>query len=1597
MHMDNETNGTQTPAAVEALIKGSLANASGAPARTILVAGPPCTGKTEFATEALMAGLRAFGDVGAVMTVSNRKTADRYADEVIRQLRASSQARPVTTLSALAFRIIAALRSRQGAPLPKLLNGAEQDALVRRVMAGHVRHAMAGDECATCALLREYFALDDWSSMIADPTSPANHGNPDDSADKPHAARAGEAVASASSGAAASTRATTESLFMRGINDAFVVQLRDMLARMDELGASDEKEPEILGRLGAWSPHTERLRVQWRLAFALRREYASMVAAEYAGEYRLDSSRLLVEGVAVASKALPDELPRYVVVDDFQDLTLAGLAFLQALSEAGTRLTLVGDPDEAVQTFRGSYPEYLYARVLEPPFSAYAMRLQPDYGERFGSGGDGVGADGTGAGTGAGAEDADFETAASAAALGPAPDYHALVVSRVSLSILSPEDDATALTRRAWKMPRYTGSLPIARLPAADDALTYDGNIHAALHRSANEELDDIVWQVKEARLSQGRQWNDLALIAHDNATVRAFGERLRRDGVPVRYSSVTRPLKDEPFVQGLFALIELAQLRRRLQREWTGQDSSVRLRSDAVAEASIAPTGEAAAEPTAEPTAGLGMEPSAEPMADSAVVEPAAVPDAASVTDGPASPSNRSRMPSLAAYVRTRVAALMTSPLIAIGSQAQGEGFPARLAPVESAMNALGSLHAVLARDRAAAANEMSAAPALEERQGAASALAVLERSWLRLRSRLLAEQRLRERDAVQVDDRAFSTASAAGGSLDDDGMELGPEALYVMLACGGSDDLAADDVVDVIRSIGGHEPNAEAFGHMWDLVAQVADGMAALPSNEPQYALSLAWESCKVAERWQREALNNTDDGRAANDRLDAAMRLFDYAAGSGASRDIEGFLEQVRSMRIEADSLAKVAPIDQAVTVTTPAGADGQHWPHVWIVAMQEGVWPNLAARNTMFGGEELAQIMLRGRLADDRQLELTGHDPQLAAVLCGEQKSFLAALTRGRQVTLSAVANDDLSPSDFLYGYLPELFDRRMQADPTARSYSEVGGSNDFSGLDADPRGLVASARALLSRRVMQQAQSAVEPQSGNGGDEGNEPKTATGAEARAVAAAPLQDEESADAAEALALLACNGITSADPDNWAYPQPQTISTPDPGGLPAAMRSASAGDAEAAISQQDERSGKEAGGELPVLPEPPVSPAGPAVSLYPSAVDGLWACPVCWLLENRFAGPQRGSEATAFGTLIHAVAQRASENGFDRPDFLQELSEDAHIATVTERMMGIYRELRDDPQAIGDPASRYNAIRKDETAEDVLESIARYFVTSNSTEYLGGNAEKISVGTVTDVACERSFASRFSLDDILEAYNGLDEVDSISRRDLYGIMGTLVGGWPEAMREDMAIRLGGRIDREETRRLPDGSAVVRLVDYKTGAVPDVVQQFSDLQLVCYQLGLAFPVEGPGGAAALNAMPRIAQSDLFYVAKGKMPAESYAPESLFQPPLFVDGHLNDATFTARYHYTSLEKLTDMVALDPDAAPEDVGEGAWRQFVALRGTQAVWALTMIARVFYAAAASRSAHLVARPSKSHMKYCRMRAVCPACSGRSDTVFEIRKG
>lgn len=74
---------------------------------------------------------------------------------------------------------------------------------------------------------------------------------------------------------------------------------------------------------------------------------------------------------------------------------------------------------------------------------------------------------------------------------------------------------------------------------------------------------------------------------------------------------------------------------------------------------------------------------------------------------------------------------------------------------------------------------------------------------------------------------------------------------------------------------------------------------------------------------------------------------------------------------------------------------------------------------------------------------------------------------------------------------------------------------------------------------------------------------------------------------------------------------------------------------------------------------------------------------------------------------------------------------------------------------------------------------------------------------------------------------------------------------------------------------------------------------------------------------------------------------------------------------------------------------PLEVSDEHWNEFLGLRGTMAVWSLTMIARVFYAAAASRANEITARPTTEHVKYCRNTTICPACAGEQNTVFERR--
>ena len=114
---------------------------------------------------------------------------------------------------------------------------------------------------------------------------------------------------------------------------------------------------------------------------------------------------------------------------------------------------------------------------------------------------------------------------------------------------------------------------------------------------------------------------------------------------------------------------------------------------------------------------------------------------------------------------------------------------------------------------------------------------------------------------------------------------------------------------------------------------------------------------------------------------------------------------------------------------------------------------------------------------------------------------------------------------------------------------------------------------------------------------------------------------------------------------------------------------------------------------------------------VTLSPSAVDNLWACPVCWMLETRSSGPRMGSVATNFGSLIHTVAQKATEAGLDMPEQHTAISDMDNIDAITEQMYAEYERLRGGLNGIADPAQRYQALKKDEQAKDALRNIATY----------------------------------------------------------------------------------------------------------------------------------------------------------------------------------------------------------------------------------------------------------------------------------------------
>lgn len=1599
---------------LQALLEGTLLNSAGLATNTLLVYGAPNTGKTHFAICAALSGYNRWPQQITAMAVQNRVLASKIDNIIIRQIGVSEKSRPVGTLASLAFQIICAHSKLNNLPVPKLLNGAEQDALLRRVVRAHVEHVEHGDngDCDVCSLFEEYFGTSLWVAPLT--------------------------CAAGSSEATSATTETTETAEIN-VSNAFMHQLRDMLARLDELGISDsESEKSLISAVcNARSSSSsdilqtdvlaKRRLTQWRLAFALRKEYQKTIASIYPNSFRLDASQLLVEGAKAARELCEKSefaqnqasernsaIPVLLVIDDYQDITLAGLSFVETLAKYGTRLVLIANPDESVQLFRGAYPEYAMLSALRV-LNASEQAL--DY-KSFGD-----------------SEDFTANSSANSADILHAHSMLDLLASRVSLSLTSQFNTNVALPNRPWKMPAFFGALPIIpinssrisnKIAQINPNLNDDDSVFTALYRSQREELDAVLWQMKRTHVNNKCKWSDMVLIAHDNSTVRLFGEQLRASGVPVRYSSVTRALKDEPFVQGLFSLIELAQL---FKNGFSGIAKQV---------------------------------------------------------------SNGRSLQNMAFFVRSCFMNIMNSPLSAIsrvdsGFSKNGDAdSPAQLHIVESLMRSLASLSKVLSTEstnaefsnvdsanaeisNAGLADTEISSSKLNENsnifQYNASLLNII-RDWELLRAKFNdIKRKFYDESQILVDNSFVDGGSVEGSSVDgrlvdggspnniarEDMNSLSLDACYLLCAASvarfvdenannsqpdnsQSENTQSSNValLEILQNMAPHNPHVLAFVKMWQNVQTLAIRMHNRSDLcSAQYVLGEAWNICNVAKRWQRMALQHNPEGYRANDRLDTAMRLFDYVSSYAASYsaennvnkqnsvDISDFIEQVRGMQIEADSLASVAPLPDAVTLTTPAGAVGKHWDLVWIPTVQQRVWPNLVSRSTMFGAESLANIILdfkqskvsnnldnsnasadSNSSADSDNLSQIKISPNssllsvLAAtdkskVFAGEQRSFLLAITRAtKRLYISAQYSDTAVPSDFLYYYLPE---RYYNNDDLHTPFTEF--STPFAGLDMDSRGLVCASRVQLARAILAK-------------------NNCDNADFKDVNLEDTNLEDViSDASKALKLLREYGVECADDSQWDF-----------------------------MNNLSEDSASE---DL-------TSSARNVISLSPSAVDSLWACPVCGLLCRQLAGPQPGSAATYFGTLIHETARWASEDQhYDLPetsledllaennsaDYESDVNSSAdsvnsannsaeyspyapkvcRINKIADLMAEHYASIAPELADIHNAKERYSALVRQTNIDRALHTISQYFVTSYEQSIYNLEAKKSdegviesltkcakslesSIGKLQKAYCELPTSAHFGFEDITTLLNNTlkaANLPTVTLHDVYELVGALVGGWPDGASEEMQVHIHGRIDRMEQRKNADGSTHIRLLDYKTGKAPTSVSIFNDLQLVCYQLALLFADENP--LISKPDAPTISRSVLFHVVSNDYPAQDHGvAENIYQPPLCVGNALNNQPLETRVGFKNMQRLLDCqkVAEMLQTCPDGVSEQAWQSFRCLSDT-AKWSLTMIARVFYAAACARSKLIVAHPTSEHLKYCRAKQVCPACAGSIETIYEVR--
>lgn len=297
---------------------------------------------------------------------------------------------------------------------------------------------------------------------------------------------------------------------------AFRNELRDVLMRAAEAGLSGQELSELGHRRG---------RPEWVGAGQVLTEYTQVMTL---GQITPDRGARydaagIVDEAASALATWSEDLPgvarpswSLVVHDDYQDATLATARLLGVLGDDGGDLVVLGEADAAVQSFRGGVPALLSTAARPPARSG------------------GAGADGA--------------WGAREHVLG-----------------------------RVWRhgrelreaVGRLTEALPVlaagARRQAGGEVAAeraHDSEprgLHTAVLGSPAQEVAYVARHLRIAHLRHRVPWSQMAVVGRSSAQLGAVRRGLRAAGVPLVSAAPDRPLRDEPAVRPLLAVLRTA------------------------------------------------------------------------------------------------------------------------------------------------------------------------------------------------------------------------------------------------------------------------------------------------------------------------------------------------------------------------------------------------------------------------------------------------------------------------------------------------------------------------------------------------------------------------------------------------------------------------------------------------------------------------------------------------------------------------------------------------------------------------------------------------------------------------------------------------------------------------------------------------------------------------------------------------------------------------------------------------------------------------------------------------------------------------------